>query len=331
MGLSTVAGFSSHRGLQGLSARGRLAGLDIGEADVKDHGLLEAYYFSLECQNLRPSTIIDYTERLNCLVKLAIGINKNLLELTQSDIQHFLVDMVQRLSPVTINGRRKDWSLFYSFVEKQGLTDNDWQNPMAGIPKMREPKRIHRLIRPDEYSDMLRKYSPSFFQGMRNQCMMLIAWDTMLRRQEMLSIKMDDLELRPHRLLTVTGKGNKQRVLAFSAKTAMKLSIYLNMFREKIGGDLLFCSKFGTAIDKRHAHRIFSNAGEKCGLPMKTGPHLVRRSSATHYWRKTGNIYLVSQILGHANVAITEQYVQAGVEDIMNAYGKSTPADDLTI
>ena len=322
-----------HGGLQtnSLTGAARLSEKDFREAAVEDIGLLETYYFHLRSRNLSPKTIKDYTERLGYLIRFAKTRHKGLLDLTTAEISHFLVDMVDRLAPITINGRRKDWNLFYDFVEKQGLGNHGWKNPVAKIPKMKEPKRVKRLITPDEYSRMIRVYKPTFFQNLRNRCILLVAWDTMVRRQELLTIRLCDVELRPHKLLRVLGKGNKERLLTFSNKTALQLSRYIHEYRGDYPGELFFCTKYGTQIDERHGHRIFVNAGRKCGLPMIAGPHLVRRSSATHFWRKTGNIYLISQILGHANVAITETYVQANAADLVNMYDTMAPADDLRI
>jgi site-specific recombinase XerC len=297
-----------------------------------DRGLLTAYLYDFRAKNPTEKSITIYTERIRYLIRLAQSLNKSVLDVTAEDIKRYCLSELVRLKPVSINGRLKVWRAFYAWIEATGnAPNNGWVNPVAGLAKLKEQRRSYRLVTPEEYSAAIKTYNPRTFTGLRNICLMLVAWDCMLRKTEMLTLKVPDVILEPsRRLLRVLGKGRKEAWLPFSYKTASRLSLYMERRRE-IDGDLLFCSSKGTAIDERHGHRIFSNAGDKLTPPVDIHPHLVRRSAATDYWKRTGNIYLVSTILRHTSIRVTELYVQAGQAEMIKAYDSVTPAGSLNV
>lgn len=299
---------------------------------MKDSTLIDSYFYWLTSKNLSPKTISGYMERLGYLIRVAKERDMTLLELTERDIQKHFLELLKRVRPITINGRIKNWKLFYDYVERKGLSPVGWENPIKDIPKMKEAKRVWHIITPEEYSRMLKAYKVKTFQGMRNRALMLLAWDCMLRLSEILNLRIGDIRLKPDKTVRVLGKGNKERILSFSNKTAHVLIIYMNEHLEDIPGDYLFPTESGNRIDNRNGHRIFNNAAKKANLGYyNVGPHLIRRSAATHYWRKIDNIYLVKEILGHSDIRTTEIYVQASNSDIAAAYNKATPTDDIAI
>lgn len=298
-----------------------------------DRSLLTAFLYDFRAKNPTAKSIQVYEERIRYLLRLALELNKSVVDITQQDVQQYCLSQLVSLKPVSINGRLKVWRQFYAWVEASGNAPagNGWKNPVADIPKLKEGRRSYRLITPDEYSAAIKTYNPRTFTGIRNICLMLVAWDCMLRKTEMLTLKTSDVIMDgQRRLLRVMGKGRKEAWLPFSFKTASRLSLYMER-RSEIEGDLLFCSSKGTAIDERHGHRIFANAGEKLSPPVKLYPHLVRRSAATDYWKRTDNIYLVSTILRHTSVRVTELYVQAGEAEMIKAYDSVTPAGSLKL
>ena len=153
--------------------------------------------------------------------------------------------------------------------------------------------------------------------------MILLTYDAMLRLNELLTIRGDQIDLSSG-LIKVYGKGRKERNVGFGPIVAKALHTYLLRFRKDIPGDRLFCYRDGNPISYRRAHRIFSNPAKKVGI--KLHPHLARHSGATQFARSGGSLAILQRNLGHSTLAVTERYIHMGDEDILNAYERYSPA-----
>jgi site-specific recombinase XerD len=294
--------------------------------DFDEHALA-AYFYRCRLRRLKQQTISGYTERLEYLRVWATERSKGLTELTSSDFEAYFLGLMERekpLSGVTINGRLRMYRQFFGFLVEEALLPMD---PTRTVRYVRPEKRRHILLSPHDFARVIRavRKRHSFF-SVRNECILLVAFDTMLRLKELTTIRVNATKLYPDRLIHVMGKGRKERIVSFSEETAQRLLIYLaRRSHEKMPGDLLFSTSDGKEISKRNAEHIFDRCGQRASPPVKLTPHLVRRSAATLYRHLTGDIQLVGDILGHESLATTELYTRTGQLGIQAAYEKMSP------
>jgi integrase/recombinase XerD len=290
-----------------------------------DSELLESFSFACRVKNLTQTTLKCYAERLAYLLEYASKIGTPLEKLSQRDIQTYLMSIMDKVSAATVNGRIRVFKVFYKHLINEGLIKT---NPMQNIKLVRAERKIKPVLTPEEIGRVLGSFNRKFFYGARNYCMVLLTYDSMVRLNELLTIRLSDVDLNA-KLIKVYGKGRKERHVPFSDRTATVLHTYLIRFRKSASGDLLFPMKNGKQITQRRAHRIFSLAGEKVGIYIH--PHLVRHSSASQFIRMGGNPSVLQKILGHSSLLVTQRYIHLSNDDMNQAYKQFSPATQLVL
>ncbi len=148
--------------------------------------------------------------------------------------------------------------------------------------------------------------------------------DTGCRVQELLDAEVaafdfDDL------LLTVVGKGDKQRRVPFSIELRKILYRYLQQ-RELLGVRtscrLMFPEHAGGPWDQRNALRSFYVWQDRLGLAPRVGFHRLRHTFATEYLRRGGDVVRLSRSLGHTEIATTMNYPQLVTDDLSREHLK---------
>jgi len=298
-----------------------------------DELALSAYFYGCRLKRLKRETISGYAERLDYLRRWAKSQSKVITQLTRQDIERymlFLMEAERPVSGITINGRLKMYRQFYRYLVAQDIIDSD---PTNGIQYVRQEKRQSVLITPDDFRRVITAVRKRrTFYALRNECMLLVSFDTMVRLRELRSITTEEVKLFPDRILHIMGKGRKERIVSFGEETGHRLLIYLSRrAREGIPGDFLFSTRDGKMISKRNAEHIFERCGKRANPPVKLSPHLIRHSAATLYRHLTGDIQLVGDILGHESLATTEIYTRSSQIGIVQAYTKISPVSHAGI
>lgn len=287
--------------------------------------LVESFLFACKLKNLTAKSMQGYGERIAYLMRWATTEGKDLDQLTKHDLQKYITHLINNVSVATINGRIAVFKVFFRHLKAEGFIEVD---PMSGISKLKQPKLIKDVLTPEDMGKVLSQLDRKTFHGCRDFTMILLTFDAMLRLNELLSIRVDQLDLNSG-LIKVFGKGRKERHVAFSPMTAKALHTYVTRFRRRINGDLLFCSLDGDRIQYRRAHRIFSNPAVRAGV--KLHPHLARHSGATQFARSGGSLAVLQKALGHSTLAVTERYVHLGDRDIVDAYERHSPAASIRV
>jgi site-specific recombinase XerD len=172
--------------------------------------------------------------------------------------------------------------------------------------------------------------------GIRNRFIMILAYDTAARIQELVDLRLRDIRLGKTPSIVITGKGSKTRTIPLMNPTVQHLSNYLNSFHT--GENLLserplFYSMRGgmpqplTCDGIRKWMKKYGEAArEKCSdIPENVHPHLLRHSRSMHLYQNGMDLTLVSQWLGHAQLETTLIYAHADTEQKRAAIEKATP------
>lgn len=291
----------------------------------KSKAPLESFHFACKFKVCTPKTMAVYGERLSYLLRFAKTRSTSLDELTEADLKAYVARILDEVCIVTVNGRIQVYKVFYQHLLTEGFIA---VNPMANIRKLKQPKIIRDVITPEQLEQILAQISRKHFCGMRNFTLILLTFDAMLRLNEALSIRVNELDLQSG-LLKVCGKGRKERFVAFSPLTTKTLHSYITRFRGKVPGDLLFCTRDGSRIRYRQGYEIFHGPAAKVGLHFH--PHLARHSGATQFARSGGSLAVLQRALGHSTLAVTERYIHLGDQDIKDAYERHAPAAGMNI
>ena len=160
----------------------------------------------------------------------------------------------------------------------------------------------------------------------RDRCILKTFAQTGIRRTELASLDVRNLDLRRRRLRVRDGKGAKERLLPITEELASDLSHLIG--KRKTGP--VFVSLRGGSISPRSLNRIVVDAGKRAGVenpnPKYNGRltcHLFRHTFARVWKSKGGSIESLAKILGHSSTATTvDLYSSESIDDVQENYDR---------
>jgi len=199
------------------------------------------------------------------------------------------------------------------------------------VPFLRETKRVKEVISEEDFSALLSAPSQKTRFGIRDRTLMILLYDSAIRVTELLELKVASLYLDvsiPY--IRVHGKGDKERVVAVTDKTAAHLKSYLHKFHPdmKVDRPLFYTVIKGSlsAMSTGNVERLINKYAEiirpeHSNLPEKVHPHMFRRTRATNLYQNGVELELVSRILGHTSTQTTRIYATPSMEMLKAAMG----------
>jgi len=156
----------------------------------------------------------------------------------------------------------------------------------------------------------------------------LVLLDTGVRRTELVSLDLADLDLEAQRLRVLHGKGNKQRVVRFGARAKEAVEDYLERHRGREPGPL-FLSRDGKRMSS-HSVLIFLRRLGKQGGVEKVKVHRFRHTFATWAIENEARELDVQYLLGHSSSAMVRRYSATyDAEKAARAHERFSPADRM--
>jgi integrase/recombinase XerD len=285
---------------------------------------VDAFVFGCKIRNLSPRTLSVYAERLGYLARYLEGKGIDIEKVTKSHLQEYLMSLIGVVSDETVNGRIRVYRRFFNYLEEEGFWTKP--NPTHKLKLIKSSKRIKPVLSPDQMGKVMDILNKDTFEGYRNLTMLMVFWDAMIRKEELITLKLDHVDLRAG-LIKVYGKGRKERQVPMGARTIKMLHFYLNRWREGMKGDLVFCQRDGDQITSRHCHKIVQDIGHKAGIALY--PHLIRHSAATFFIRQGGSPVILQKILGHTSLVVTQNYLHMDTQDMVDMYSRFSPANAI--
>ena len=165
----------------------------------------------------------------------------------------------------------------------------------------------------------------------RDRCLVRTLAETGIRRAEVASLDVRDLDLEDRRLAIRSGKGGKERVVPLTEELASDLRLLIG----RRGTGPIFLSNRQAALTPRQVNRIVARAGELAGVknpnPSAEGItcHLFRHSFARHWKQRGGDIESLAHILGHSSSATTvDLYGTQSIDDVQANYERIMEGSD---
>jgi integrase len=155
----------------------------------------------------------------------------------------------------------------------------------------------------------------------RDLAMFNLAIDSKLRGCDVVTIKVDDIAPNGYAINRATVRQRKtRRPVRFELTEHTRLAVddYLKFSRKKLGEFLFTGPKSGYSMTPRQYGRLVSDWFTGVGLdPHLYGTHSLRRTKATHIYRRTGNLRAVQLLLGHTKIESTVRYLGIDVDDAL--------------
>ncbi|MFM1951173.1 MAG: hypothetical protein RL418_860, partial [Actinomycetota bacterium] len=163
--------------------------------------------------------------------------------------------------------------------------------------------------------------------ALRNWCAVELLYATGMRVSELAGLDVSDIDF-SRRLIRVTGKGNKERMLPYGQLAADALDRWIRVGRPRFEGaaskDSLLLTSRGGRIGVRQLYSVV--ADQLASTPTgKAGPHALRHSAATHLLDHGADLRAVQEILGHASLGTTQIYTHVSVERLRRSFEQAHP------
>lgn len=290
--------------------------------------LIEKYLRYLRYErNYSPHTEISYSEDLR---QFAEFVNQNhkgidLREIDSDIVRLWIVSLLEfKLSVRTVNRKLSALKSFYRYLLRVGEVEN---NPLKKIVGPKTKKPLPSFV---NYSDMKKVLSEEDFDctflSMRDRLILEIFYVTGIRRAELIGIKDVDVDFSA-KILQVTGKRNKQRLIPVSDALLNMITLYMSARNQdvKMVSGYLFVKEDGEPLYPMLVHRIVNERLAWIPTLTKTSPHVLRHSFATGMLNNGADINAVKELLGHSSLASTEVYTHTSFEELKKIYNKAHP------
>lgn len=288
---------------------------------------LKDFEFHIRAKNLSPKTISVYGERLGYFYKYIKAQGIAFKDVDKHTIQDYILYQKDRgLKDISINGQILVLRIFFKYLFEEDIIDS---NPTIKINLLKTEKRIKPIISEENMQKLLSVPDKRTFTGMRNFCMLMVFYDTLIRLGELTNIRLKNIDFE-NGTICIFGKGRKERIVPFGASTAKYLHRYIHKFRKDIQGDVLFCTRDGRILDYRNVARILEKIGKKIGIHVN--PHLIRHSAASHRAMSGMPAFLLQRLLGHTTIQMTQRYVHlVDEEKLKEAFKQYSPLDAMRV
>ncbi|MCP4967623.1 MAG: tyrosine-type recombinase/integrase [bacterium] len=198
---------------------------------------------------------------------------------------------------------------------------------VLAIPSQRAPAPLVTFLTPPEIEALINACDTSTWIGRRDRCLLTVGIQTGLRVSELVALNPEDLTLGHGGYLRCVGKGRKQRAVPLNTHTQSTITGWL----DEHPSSPLFPRRDGQPLSRDAVRRIVTRrtntAAATCpGLAAKNiTPHVMRHTCAMQLLRAGIDITVIALILGHANLATTNIYLQADHQIKQAAIAKIKP------
>jgi site-specific recombinase XerD len=281
---------------------------------------------------LSPHTVRAYNGDIQSLLEYAwrygIG-DPGSLDLTT--LRGWLADQHQAgAARATLARRGAAARAFTAFAHRQGWLAVD-QGPQLGTPKAR--RVLPQVLRREEMSRVLAECEDralrEFASGqrvaaalaVRDAAVLELLYASAIRVSELCELDVGGLD-QGRRTVRVLGKGRKERVVPVGVPAARAVARWEEVGRPVLAnersGSALFLGARGGRLDPRTARRVVH-------ARVRSGPHAIRHTAATHLLEGGADLRSVQEILGHSSPATTQIYTHVSAERLKASYRQAHP------
>ncbi len=219
---------------------------------------------------------------------------------------------------VTIRG-------FYKFLINEKLISFD---PIKNIDIPKTGLALPEVISSEEMSTLLDSVDTSNPRGLRNAAMLEILYGAGLRVSELISMKMENINLEAS-FIRVFGKGSKERVVPIGSYACEKTREWIISGRphilKNIPSYFLFVARAGKPMTRQGFWKLLKKYSIASGIKKKITPHTFRHSFATHLLEGGADLRSVQTMLGHSDISTTQIYTHVSRDYLQKMHKKFHP------
>jgi site-specific recombinase XerD len=288
-------------------------------------------------RNFSTNTIKSYRDTFSLFFlylknKLNIQAHKATLDIfTKQTILNFL-DWLELDRKCSVRSRNQRLSAIHSFCKYIQYKNPDLLSNFTDIISINF-KKFHSktvdYLSIDQIKCLLSLPDTSKLSGRRDLTILTVLYDTAARVQELCDLKLNNIRLEQPYTISLSGKGNKTRVVPLLDNTAKLLSVYLkeHFNHNNINDNYLFKNRYGNKLTRFGISYILDKYVDILrtkfnNLPSSISPHILRHSKAMHMYQSGVSLIYIRDLLGHVDISVTDIYARADISSIRNELEK---------
>ncbi len=265
-------------------------------------------YLKLE-RSLSPNTLEAYRQDLLKLLGFIERAEKNVLDVTLSDLQEFAAGLHDiGIGPSSqcriLCGVRS----FFRYLLLNGYRDDD---PTELLESPQQGVHLPEVLSTEEVDMLESSIDLSKWEGHRNRAIIEVLFSCGLRVSELTNLKLSDLYL-DEQFIRVLGKGSKERLVPISPRAIDELTLWFDCRKEmniKAGEeDYVFLNRRGAHLTRTMILIMIKRQAVEAGIKKTISPHTLRHSFATALLEGGADLRVIQEMLGHESIATTEIY-----------------------
>ena len=218
---------------------------------------------------------------------------------------------------------------FFQFLVREGVLE---QNPAKLVSTPRLEKKLPKHLSVEDAIKFIETPDTDTDLGKRDRAMLELMYATGVRVAELTKLNLGHIDFR-NRLIRVTGKRRKERIVPFGEPALDALKKYLDVRDGLLNNapvserepEALFLNYQGTRITTRSVGRAVEKYIRLCSGRYDISPHALRHSFATHLLDSGADLRDIQELLGHARLSSTQIYTHVSMEKLIQVYDKAHP------
>ena len=266
----------------------------------------------------------------NDLLQLLRWLSAQGRTLPQVDRDTLLAFQAQRasdgISARSMSRALSAWRRFFGFLLREGKIDAD-PTQLLEMPKL--GKKLPGAPTEQEIERLLQAPNVETELGLRDRAMLELMYATGLRVSELVSLRLDQLNLQVG-VVQVVGKGGKERIMPMGEEAADWAGNYLSRARPLLLGshppcDEVFVTRRGGAMTRHNFWHIVKRLAQQSGIRTPLSPHGLRHAFATHLLNHGADLRVVQLLLGHSDISTTQIYTYIARERLQRLHARHHP------
>ena len=215
--------------------------------------------------------------------------------------------------------------IFFRFLAAKGRIARDPTETLT-LPRIERylPETLNEL----QVEQLIESINTAQPRGLRDRAIVELLYASGLRISELANARLEHLNLE-ERILRVTGKGNKTRLVPIGRRACDALAAYVGAERPKMvkarTGSEIFLSSRGTRLTTVRLWQIVKERARHSGLEANIYPHMLRHSFATHLLSNGADLRIIQEMLGHSDISTTQVYTHVDQQRLKAVHRRFHP------
>lgn len=253
---------------------------------------------------------------------------QNIHELTAlcaTDLTRWQTETISHLKAASQRRKIASLRVFFRLARRQKWCAED---PTELLTPPRADHTLPDFLTEHESLNLIHQIEVADALGARDRALVILLYATGIRRAEAAGTNWPDLDAH-RRLLKVSGKGNKQRIVPVAQLAVDMLYNYRDRWqaeeRPVQDTEAVFLNNRGERLSLRSLNSAVNRFRQRSGAASTLHPHMLRHSYASQMLSRGADLRMLQEALGHASLSTTQQYTHLDLQALRNVYDKTHP------